>query len=81
VNNSRWKTIQSWEQLERLLKGNPHLRVYDTHDRESRYVIRQSVDDNMTCATVDGRAFNAICFTACEQTHDGGYKLRRRLFT
>jgi hypothetical protein len=75
-DNSKWKTIQSRERLERFLKGNPSLRVYDTRHRENRYVIRQSVDDNMTIATVDGRSMRAIMFTRMVRVADGGYKLR-----
>jgi hypothetical protein len=80
VENSRWKTIQSYEHLERFLRSNPSLRVYDTRDRESRYVIRQSADNGMLVATVDGRSFNAL-ITRMERVADGGWKLRKAAVT
>jgi len=70
--NSRWKSILDWESLEAFLRNNPGHFLYDTRDKEHRYVVRPP---GPQCGgqSVDGRS---IVWCLLERFPDGGYQLR-----
>lgn len=56
--NSRWKLIQSWEQLSNFLDHNPSYGLVETNDKERRYYVR-SADDEIG-QSVDGRSVRVL---------------------
>ena len=73
-NNTRWKSLQSREELLKFLEDNPTMAVFDTREKESRYVVRY-FHDRPTGITVDGRSFRAAFFDLI-RLPDGGWVRR-----
>lgn len=58
MDNSRWKTIQSWEHLKAFLTEHPEYFVHDTRDREKRFWVRSDTDKHGL--SIDGRSVKAL---------------------
>lgn len=61
MNNSRWKTIRSWEELEKFLARNPTFQVVDSGNRERRYRVCEN--GKGLGISVDGRSVNTLAST------------------
>lgn len=75
MDNAKYKTIQSCEKLEKYLRLNPLMFLYDLWpERRNRYVLRKS-REHISGVSVDGRSVRAIYYKLVCRTEDRGMQL------
>jgi hypothetical protein len=74
---SKWNSVTSYEELEKVLRANPNLFLYDTHDRENRYKLAECLAE--FSMSVDGRSVAAVYHKLTRCRADGGRQFEVRV--